>query len=137
MDTLNNPFVQAHDPDLVDKVREIISGKKSMRTEEEESAYQKFFQKALKKFGVKTPSELTGKKKKEFFEYVDKNWKSADEQKVDGRTKVYKTTTSRLIDGKRRTKVNTSLDGRTRAYKETVKRIEARRTKNSEKSQED
>ena len=29
------------------------------------------------------------------------------------------------------------LDGRTKAYRETVKRIEARRTKNTEKSEED
>ena len=132
MDTLNNPFVLAHDSDLVDKVREVISGKKSMRTEEEESAYQKFFQKALKKFGVNSPSELSGKKKKEFFEYVDKNWKGKDEQKVDGRTKAYRATSTRLIDGKRRSKKEDSFDGRTKAYRSTVKRIEARRAKSKE-----
>ena len=41
--------------------------------------YQAFFQKALKKFGVKSPTELTGDKKKEFFDYVDKNWEGEDE----------------------------------------------------------
>ena len=62
----DNPFVQAHDPDLVDKIRKILSG----------------------------PAE----------------GKEEQKEKVDGRTK---------------------------AYRETVKRIEARRTKNTEKSEED
>ena len=89
----DNPFVQAHDPDLVDKIRKILSGPPEGKEEQKE--------------------------------------------KVDGRTKVYKTTSTRLTDGKRRSKVNTSFDGRTKAYRETVKRIEARRTKNTEKSEED
>jgi aspartyl-tRNA synthetase len=37
------------------------------------------FQKALKKYGVDAPDELSDKKKKEFFDYVDKNWKSDKE----------------------------------------------------------
>ena len=56
------------------------------KSQEEESEkqkkYQAFFQKALKKFGVKSPSELEGDKKKEFFDYVDANYeadKEADE----------------------------------------------------------
>ena len=40
----------------------------------DKEAYQKFFNSALKKFGVKSPAELKGDKKKEFFDYVDKNW---------------------------------------------------------------
>jgi len=43
-------------------------------------AYQKFFNKALKKFGVDSPAELKGDKEKEFYDYVDKNWKSDDEK---------------------------------------------------------
>ena len=39
-----------------------------------QKAYQKFFQSALKKFKVKSPAELDDKKKKEFFNYVDKNY---------------------------------------------------------------
>ena len=46
---------------------------------EKQKKYQAFFQKALKKFGVKSPAELEGDKKKEFFDYVDKNYKSGDE----------------------------------------------------------
>ena len=37
-------------------------------------AYKKFFQKSLDKFGVNSPAELSKEKKKEFFDYVDKNW---------------------------------------------------------------
>lgn len=42
--------------------------------------YKKFFKKALEKFGVKEPDELKGGKKKEFFDYVDKNWKGDNEK---------------------------------------------------------
>ena len=42
--------------------------------------YKKFFRAALKKFGVSDPSELDDDKKKEFFDYVDSNWKSDDEE---------------------------------------------------------
>ena len=41
--------------------------------------YQKFFDSALKKFGVSSPDELEGEKKKEFFDYVDKNWEAENE----------------------------------------------------------
>jgi len=41
--------------------------------------YQAFFNKALKKFGVKSPDELEGDKKKEFFDYVDKNYEADKE----------------------------------------------------------
>ncbi len=53
-------------------------------SEEEKSAkqkkYQAFFNKALKKFGVKSPAELEGDKKKEFFDYIDKNYEADDEE---------------------------------------------------------
>jgi len=41
--------------------------------------YQAFFQKALKKFGADSPSELKGDKKKEFFDYVDANYEAENE----------------------------------------------------------
>ena len=46
---------------------------------EKQKKYQAFFNKALKKFGVKSPSELEGDKKKEFFDYIDKNYEAEDE----------------------------------------------------------
>jgi len=53
----------------------------------------------MKKFGVSSPDELEGDKKKEFFDYVDKNWKGDHEEveqdvhksfKVDGRRKNFR-----------------------------------------------
>ena len=40
----------------------------------EESEYRTFFNSVLKKFGVNSPAELDGEKKKEFFDYVEKHW---------------------------------------------------------------
>jgi hypothetical protein len=45
---------------------------------EQDTKYAKFFKGALKKFGVSTPAEL-GDKKKEFFNYVDKNYEAENE----------------------------------------------------------
>ena len=45
----------------------------------EETEYQKFFNKALTKFGISSPKELSGDKEKEFYDYVDKGWKADNE----------------------------------------------------------
>ena len=45
---------------------------------EQDTKYAKFFRGALKKFGVDSPAEL-GDKKKEFFNYVDKNYEAENE----------------------------------------------------------
>jgi hypothetical protein len=49
------------------QIREASGGKE---------AYMKFFNSLLKKFGVDSPSELSGDKKKKFFNAVDKGWES-------------------------------------------------------------
>ena len=46
----------------------------------EENAYEKFFQGAMKKFGISSPDELEDDKKKDFFNYVDKNYKAKNEK---------------------------------------------------------
>ena len=62
------------------KKQEVVSE----RTVEEENEYQKFFQSALKKFGIKSPAELEDDEaKKKFFDYVDANWKG-DDEKAEG-----------------------------------------------------
>ena len=62
------------------KKQEVVSE----RTVEEENEYQKFFQKALKKFGVESPAELEDDAaKKKFFDYIDANWKG-DNEKAEG-----------------------------------------------------
>ena len=50
----------------------------------DKEAYQAFFQGALKKFGVTEPDQLKGEKKKEFFDYVDANWKGDNEKPEPG-----------------------------------------------------
>jgi len=47
---------------------------------DKQKKYQAFFDKALKKFGVKSPAELEGDKKKEFFDYVDANYEAENEE---------------------------------------------------------
>lgn len=41
--------------------------------------YQKFFDKMLKKYKVKSPAELSDEDKKKFYEEVDAGWKSDKE----------------------------------------------------------
>ena len=53
--------------------------------EKTDTEYEKFFAKAMKKFGISSPAEMkTDEKKKEFFDYVDKNYKS-DVEKATGK----------------------------------------------------
>ena len=56
----------------------------SRKVVENSAEYKKFFDSALKKFGVTSPAELDNAKKKEFFDYVDKNYNSDDEKGKDG-----------------------------------------------------
>jgi len=53
--------------------------------------YQKFFNQAMKKFGIKSPSELSDDKKKDFFNYIDKNYKAKNES-----TKAYAKTLAKM-----------------------------------------
>ena len=45
-----------------------------------QAAYKKVFDMALKKFGVKSPAELEGDKKKEFFDFVDSKYDAGDNE---------------------------------------------------------
>ena len=54
----------------IKQIREASGGKE---------AYQKFFNSILKRFGVDSPAELEGDKKKEFFDYIDKNYEADNE----------------------------------------------------------
>ena len=50
----------------------------------EEGDYEQFFQKAMKKFGIKSPDELKDDEaKKKFFNFVDKNYQAKAEGKKD------------------------------------------------------
>jgi hypothetical protein len=49
--------------------------------EEEDTKYQAFFRKALKKFGVDSPADFKSEEeKKKFFDYVDKEYKAKNEE---------------------------------------------------------
>ena len=46
----------------------------------EDTAYQEFFKKAMDKFKISSPADLKDPvRKKEFFDYIDKNYKAKDE----------------------------------------------------------
>jgi hypothetical protein len=84
-------FVAAQDM-LSDAIQEKLSDSLIARKDEvaldfgqevtnEEKDYDAFFNKAMKKFGISSPADLkTDEKKKEFFNYVDKNFKAEKEE---------------------------------------------------------
>lgn len=56
-------------------------GSKILKRLREETEYQQFFKKAMEKFKIDTPADLKDPvRKKEFFNYIDKNYKAKDEQ---------------------------------------------------------
>jgi len=64
----------------VKKALQLANEEKEVKTESDKEKYQRFFKAALKKFGVSSPGELEGEKKKEFFNYVDKNYEADNEE---------------------------------------------------------
>lgn len=58
------------------KTKEIVARLK------EDTEYQTFFKKAMEKFKINSPADLKDPiRKKEFFDYVDTNYKAKDETK--------------------------------------------------------
>lgn len=54
----------------------------------EDTAYQEFFKKAMEKFKISTPADLKDPvRKKEFFDYVDKNYQAKHELDENKKTK--------------------------------------------------
>ena len=80
------------------QIREASGGKE---------AYQKFFNSLLKKFGVNSPSELEGKKRKEFFNAVDKGWEGDNEPAES----VKEAKKSKLRGGKGKAELDINWDG--------------------------
>ena len=58
---------------------EVKSEDSGARDFKEDDGYKAFFQKALKKWGVSSPDEIKDEDKKEFYDYVDRNWKADKE----------------------------------------------------------
>jgi len=70
---------------------------------EQDGEYKKVCQAAMKKFGVKSPSEFKDeKKKKEFFDYVDAQYKAPGEKPEPGepgfKEGKHKTLTGKPVD---------------------------------------
>ena len=64
---------------MIDK--QISKEMKKLGIKESKDEYEKFFNSALKKFGVDSPADFKDDaKKKEFFNYVDKNYKGKSEE---------------------------------------------------------
>jgi len=64
-------------------VKSLMASLGEAKTEEEsdkQKKYKAFFTSAFKKFGVKSPGELEGDKKKEFFDYVDAGYEADNEE---------------------------------------------------------
>ncbi len=89
----------------------------------DKEAYQKFFNSVLKKFKVKSPAELDDAKKKEFFNYVDKNWKGSDEKAEKFIRNIKKESTNKTF----KQMWEEGLDARTREYKNHRTKLETKR----------
>jgi len=98
MDIYPEVVAEAYDRNkLVNKMMKPIKDKEALKPKpkpkKEEKGdkedYEKFFAAALKKFGVDSPAELkTDEKKKEFFDYIDKNWEGKGEVKEDTKDEI-------------------------------------------------
>jgi len=87
LDYLTGPMYGMDSADVEDLFKGIFEGKEEdMMAEYEQEdelspkqkKYQAFFKKALKKFGVDSPQDLDKEKRKEFFDYVDKNYDAGE-----------------------------------------------------------
>ena len=75
MGNILSRYYEVHEPGLEEDNDE----KEEEAVFKEGDGYKEFFQKALKKWGVSSPKELEGGDKKEFYDYVDRNWKADKE----------------------------------------------------------
>lgn len=64
----------------IEKVRPEIAKNMFNEASGDKEAYQKFFAKKLKQFGVSSPDDLEGAEKKKFFDEVDAEWEADEEE---------------------------------------------------------
>ena len=95
------------------KIIELIS----LHSEGDKEAYQKFFKSALKKFNVKSPASLDDKKKKEFFNYIDKNYDAKNEAAMNENPAVIATAARMAITNAQGKKVSVNT-ARQKDYRE-------------------
>jgi len=71
---------------MMREVQKKLKEKDSVEVAEEEGDkedYMKFFAGKLKKYGVKSPAELSGEDKKKFFNEIEKDWKHDSSEEVE------------------------------------------------------
>ena len=71
---------------IMKEVQKKLKEKGSEEVAEEEGDkedYMKFFAGKLKKYGVKSPSELSDEDKKKFFNEIEKDWKHDSKEEVE------------------------------------------------------
>jgi len=108
---------------VIKKSGENPDGTVTKEASDKKAKYKAFFDAALKKFGVKSPAELEGDKKKEFFNYVDKNYEAQNEVKEDYRSSAGRDHFQRTgHNDKERGPINTTFSHR--AMDEIKKQIE-------------
>jgi hypothetical protein len=76
-------YLESDIEDYFKSIGEVKEAKKAKEVDEEsekQAAYKKVFNAGLKKFGVNGIGELDDEKKKEFFNWVDKNYEAKAEQ---------------------------------------------------------
>ena len=95
------------------KIIELIS----LHAEGDKEAYQKFFKSALAKFGIKSPTELDDEKKKEFFNYIDKNYDAKNESVIKENPAVIATAARMAVQNAQGKKVSVNT-ARQQGYKE-------------------
>ena len=96
-------------------------------SEKEKTEYQKFFQSVLKKFGVKSPAELSGDKEKEFYNFIDKNWSGKTETdewiSQDGARRRVKEGDKRKSRDEELNPSKTKIDGRRTNFREKMRKL--------------
>ena len=79
---------------IMKEVQKKLKAKGSEEVAEEEGDkedYMKFFAGKMKKYGVKSPSELSDEDKKKFFNEIEKDWKHDSKEEVEVEKKEEKT----------------------------------------------
>ena len=75
---INEKHVRGHDDDDRDMRDDMDEADKMMFREEDD--YKAFFKKAMKKFNVSDIEDMNDEEKKDFFNYVDRNYKAKNEK---------------------------------------------------------
>ena len=88
----------------------------------EDTEYQKFFQSAMKKFNINSPAELKDPtKKKDFFDYIDKNYKGKSEMSEGALLSAVKTLSIYDLNGKKIE--NGGLQGKLKVAVEALEKV--------------